>query len=222
MDLQKQIGKLVRQVGTSKPIKLNLAGIASSAGLDFIMAGIKHSDKVQELNLANCILNDEDLAKICQRLRSPDTPCLQRLKLNGNEFREPWPLIDLLNDTGSNYTHLDISKMAFQVPQSVQMLANSIPNLTDIRELSLCSLDMFGYAPDEQVLPRVNQLITAVSKLSSLRCLDLSKNSFTDTSLLHLFLSLPSLPRLQVLVLSKINLNDLSIFQLCQMLMDMK
>lgn len=212
----------MRQVGSNKPIKLNLSGIASSGGLDFILAGIKHSDKVQELNLGNCMLIDEDLAKISQRLRSPDTPSLQRLKLNGNEFKEPWPLIDLINDTGSNYTHLDISKMAFKVPQTVQMLANSVHCLTEIRELSLCNLDFFGYAPNDQVVPTVNHLVTAVSQLTSLRCLDLSKNNFPDSAVLHLIKSMPKLSRLQVLVLSRVNLSDLCVYQFCQMLMDMK
>ena len=90
------------------------------------------------------MLNDEDLTKICQRLRAQGNSYLKRLKLAANEFREPWAFIDLLTETGEQYTHLDFSKMCFSVPQSVDLLANSIVNLSNIQELSMCSLEMFS------------------------------------------------------------------------------
>ena len=78
------------------------------------------------------MLNDEDLSKICQRLRAQDNTSLKRLKIHGNEFKEPWAFIDLLSDTGEQYTHLDFSKMSFAVPQSIDLLSNSIINLSNI------------------------------------------------------------------------------------------
>lgn len=62
------------------------------------------------------MLNDEDLSKICQRLRAQDNTTLKRLKLQANEFKEPWSFVDLLSDTGEQFTHLDFSKMSFAVP----------------------------------------------------------------------------------------------------------
>ena len=56
---------MIRQFGTSKPIKLNLSGLISSSSLDFILSGIKNSQVVHELNLGSNVLNDEDLSKIC-------------------------------------------------------------------------------------------------------------------------------------------------------------
>ena len=135
---------MIRQIGSNKPTKLNLSGLISSQSLDFILSGIKNSHVVQELNLGSNMLNDEDLTKICQRLRAQGNDSLKRLKLASNEFKEPWAFIDLLSETGEQYTHLDFSKMSFSVPQSIDLLANSIVNLTNIQELSMCSLEMFS------------------------------------------------------------------------------
>ena len=84
----------------NKPIKLNLAGLISSQSLDFILSGIKNSEVVQELNLGSNLLNDDDLTKISQRIRSQGNSALKRLRLPGNDFKEPWSFIDLLNDVG--------------------------------------------------------------------------------------------------------------------------
>ena len=97
----------------------------TSQGLDFILAGMKNCEELQELNLGNCMLTDDDLAKICQRLREQDRSGLERLKLHANDFKEPWPFIELLQDCGDRLTHLDFSKMSFQVPQAVTQLATN-------------------------------------------------------------------------------------------------
>ena len=84
----------------NKPIKLNLSGLISSQSLDYILSGIKNSEVVQELNLGSNLLNDDDLSKISQRIRSQGTSALKRLRLAANDFKEPWSFIELLNDVG--------------------------------------------------------------------------------------------------------------------------
>ena len=44
---------MVRQTGTNKPLKLNLAGLLTSQSLDFILSGIKNNSAVNELNLGD-------------------------------------------------------------------------------------------------------------------------------------------------------------------------
>ena len=93
---------MIRQVGTRKPLKLNLSGLLTSQSLDFILSGIKNNSVVYELNLSDNLLTDEDLGKICTRLRQQPAAdfSLKRLKLNANEFKEPWPFLELLKDCG--------------------------------------------------------------------------------------------------------------------------
>ena len=62
------------------------------------------------------MLNDDDLAKISQRIRSQGNTALKRLRLPANDFKEPWSFIELINDVGQQFTHLDFSKMEFSVP----------------------------------------------------------------------------------------------------------
>ena len=82
------------------------------------MSGLKNSSVVYELNLGENQLTDEDLTKICQRLRAQpqENFSIKRLKLQANDFKEPWPFFDLLNDCGRHFTHLDFSKMSFSAP----------------------------------------------------------------------------------------------------------
>ena len=67
------------------------------------------------------MLNDEDLAKICQRLRAQpqNNFSIARLRLHSNEFREPSSFIDLIAECGNHFTHLDFSKMTFTNPQAI-------------------------------------------------------------------------------------------------------
>lgn len=223
-ELVKQIGKLIRQFGTGKPIKLNLSGLISSQSLDFVLSGIKNNSVVQELNLGDNLLNDEDLTKICQRLRaqSPENFSIKRLKLQANDFREPWPFIDLLSECGHNFVHLDISQMIFAVPQAVQLLATSMSDLSNLQELALCSLDMFTDGDEGSMEGPASILFESISKLQSLRCLDLSKNKLPSSLIIKMCSVLPALNRLQVLALSSINMGDESVYQLCQMLMKLR
>jgi len=200
---------MIRQVATSKPLKLNLAGLVTSQSLDYILSGLKNNAVVHELNLSDNLLNDEDLTKICQRLRQQpsESVALKRLKLHSNEFREPWPFLDLLNDCSSHYTHLNFSNMVFSSPESIQMLSSAITSLKNIQELAMCGLDMFGTSPD-QAAPKVVVLFSSIGQLRSLRCLDLSKNKLPTQVCLKMIETMPRLPRLQTLVLSQVNLTD--------------
>ena len=64
-------------------------------------------------------------------------------------------------------------------------------------------------------------LFNSLSSLSTLRCLDLSKNKMPKLIALKMADSLPKLPRLQVLSLSNINLTDDVVEKFSDMLQDM-
>ena len=51
--ITKQIGKLLRQFNQNKPIRLHLNGILTKQSLDFILAGLKNTEIVSELNLSD-------------------------------------------------------------------------------------------------------------------------------------------------------------------------
>ena len=85
--ISKQIGKLLRQFNQNKPIRLQLNGILSKQSLDFILAGLKNTEIVSELNLSDNQFDDDDLYKICERLSNGVS--LNRLKLNQNAFEDP-------------------------------------------------------------------------------------------------------------------------------------
>ena len=59
------------------------------------MAGLKGSDHVTELNIAENQLDDDDLVTICDRLL--EGVSLVRLKLNSNEFESPEPFFKLIS-----------------------------------------------------------------------------------------------------------------------------
>lgn len=77
-----------------------------------MLAGLKGTDLVTELNLAENQFDDDDLSTICDRLL--EGVSLSRLKLNQNEFECPEPFLKLLAQTGAQYTHLDFSRMKFR------------------------------------------------------------------------------------------------------------
>ena len=83
--------------------------------LDFILAGMKNTEIVSELNLSDNAFDDDDLYKICERLSNGVG--LSRLKLNQNAFEDPQPFLELLSQTGPQYIHLDFSKMKFKNQQ---------------------------------------------------------------------------------------------------------
>jgi hypothetical protein len=80
----KQIGKILRSVNTSQPVKLNLSGmiIKGTEGLDFVLSGLKRNQVVTELNLSQNELESDDLANICERLAGDEK--LQKLRLSNN------------------------------------------------------------------------------------------------------------------------------------------
>ena len=67
-------------------------------------------------------------------------------------------------------------------------------------------------AAEQQIAPKAIQLIQAIGQLTTLRCLDLSKNNFPDSVCLKLIETMPKLPRLQILALSKVNLSDVNVY----------
>ena len=105
----KQVGKLVRQLNQDKPVKLNLKGFISSQSLGYLLSGMKGNTMINELNLSQCGLVDEDLVKIAQRLM--DENGIKTLKIGQNQFRNIYPLIQLLNEKGKQYKSLDISNI---------------------------------------------------------------------------------------------------------------
>ena len=76
-------------------MRLHLNGCLTKQGLEFVLAGLKGSDHVTELNVAENQLDDDDLVTICDRLL--EGVSLVRLKLNSNEFENPDPFFNLLS-----------------------------------------------------------------------------------------------------------------------------
>lgn len=60
---------MLRSVNSKQPIKLDLSGLISKLGLDYLLSGLKNNTQAYELNLNNCSFDDEDLQKIVERLR---------------------------------------------------------------------------------------------------------------------------------------------------------
>lgn len=85
----------------------------------------------------------------------------------------------------------------------------------------MCSLGMFNQTQGDFVAEKAVTLFNSLCSLSTLRCLDLSKNKMPKMVALKMADSLPKLPRLQVLSLSNINLTDDVVDRFGDMLQDM-
>lgn len=84
----------------------------SNGGLDYILAGLNGHDAVNELNLGGNSLEDEDFARIAQRL-SQTPGGIQKLKLANNEFTDHKPLLQIIDGVGHQLVSLDFSKLGF-------------------------------------------------------------------------------------------------------------
>ena len=167
-------------------------------GLDFVLAGLKGSEIVTELNIAENQFDDDDLSTICDRLL--EGVSLNRLKLNQNEFESPDPFLKLLAQTGAQYTHLDFSRMKFKGNQEIKSLAHALRKLRQIEELALC-----GILADNQTVNSAfttNQIVDSLVDLKTLKCLDLSKNKFHSETHDHLLAKLPNLVNIRTLAIS--------------------
>ena len=88
----------------------------------------------------------------------------------------------------------------------------------------MCSLEMFN-GPMQQAelaMSKSCELFDSLEQLSTLRCLDLSKNKFPHQVCLKMIKILPRLPRLQMLALCNVNLSDENVYQFCQMLTNLR
>ena len=81
----------------------------------------------------------------------------------------------------------------------------------------MCALEMFSRTSrdTQATIVKASDLFDSLSQLTTLRCLDISKNRLPHAVCLKLMASLPKLPRLQVLALNQVNLTDDSVDELC-------
>jgi hypothetical protein len=100
MPLFKQIGKILRSINEEKPIKLQMSGLIAKGGigLDYVLAGLKSNKHVEEVNLSQNNLDDEDLARICERLALDQN--IKKIKVGYNNFTDPAPFCELLRTNG--------------------------------------------------------------------------------------------------------------------------
>lgn len=70
----------------------------NNQSLGYLLSGLKGNNIINELNLVDCGLGDDDLVKISQRLM--DENGIKTLKLGQNQFKNIYPLIQLLNEKG--------------------------------------------------------------------------------------------------------------------------
>ncbi len=57
-------------MSSKNEIKLNLSGLVSKIGLGDILSGLKGNVYVKELNLNSCDLDEEDLSKVSEALKT--------------------------------------------------------------------------------------------------------------------------------------------------------
>lgn len=65
---------------------LNLSKLANKHGLGFLLSGLKSNRKVEQLALADCGLDDEDLEKLCSKLLEEES--VTTLKIAQNHFSQ--------------------------------------------------------------------------------------------------------------------------------------
>lgn len=85
---------MARQLNAGKPLKLSLSGLISPSTIDYIIQGLKGNTQVKELNVSNCSLEDADLSKLCEKLKSDK--CLEVIKLQKNRITSLQPLVDMV------------------------------------------------------------------------------------------------------------------------------
>jgi hypothetical protein len=106
-------------------------------GIDYLLSGLKGNTEVYELNVSKCGFDDEDLSKICARLKSDLG--ISHLKIGDNSFENSGPLLDILIAKGKQLRYVDISSSNFD-SHTLHRLPLAIKALTLIEELSLSGI----------------------------------------------------------------------------------
>lgn len=136
-DMMKVLGKCIRSANQDKPIKIDVARLASKSSIGFLLSGLKGNRKVQELNLKECQLDDEDLERIAARLIEDQG--ITSLYLGQNQFSSVLPLIPLLRAKAHQYHIVDLSScpVSPEQPDTLQDFTEALSQMRALSELHL-------------------------------------------------------------------------------------
>ena len=91
---------MLRAINEEKAIKLQFSGLIpkGGVGLDYVMAGLKSNKHVEEIDVSHNNLDDEDLARICERITFDQH--MKKIKVGHNNFTDASPFWNLLRTNG--------------------------------------------------------------------------------------------------------------------------
>lgn len=194
---------MVRAVNQDTNIKLPLARLVSKQSIGFLMSGLKGNYRVQELDLAECALDDEDLERIASRLI--EDRGLKTLLLGQNSFSSAAPLVSLLRSKSSQYRRLDLSNCGVDAEAIQSGLPDALGSMRVLEDLQLREC-LFDCRPSDAKL----LLESVLTGCTNLRAIDLSNNPLAHDNLSH-FLTLIAnrgAHTIEALALSEVNITQ--------------